>query len=118
MTQQVQWPVTESVRIHTGWSVCEVLYSLERPQCGTTMRGLNDAQCAQADRDATAQQLAEARRQAADAAAAAERAAAAAAVECGTSEAAALEAKAAELAALRAQLDRWPICFFPACASF
>lgn len=60
----------------------------------------------QADRDATSQQLVEARQQAADAAAAADKAAAAAAAQHAAAAAAAMEAKATELAALRTQLDR------------
>lgn len=60
----------------------------------------------QADRDAGAGQLAEARQQLCDAGAAAERAASDAAAQRAAAAAAALEAKAAELAALRSQLER------------
>ncbi len=63
-----------------------------------------DAALLQADRDAKAQQLAQARSEAAAAATAAERASAAAAQQRAAAEAAALEVKATELAALREQL--------------
>lgn len=61
----------------------------------------------QAEREATATQLAEVRQQAADAAAASERAGAAAAAQRAAAEAKALEAKAGELNTLRAQLERF-----------
>lgn len=67
---------------------------------------LNVVRPLQADREATASRLAEARQQLTEAAAVAQRAAASAVAQRAAAEAAALEAKAAELASLRSQLER------------